>query len=381
MSAASAALAAPCGQASFGRKPPGGIAPVSAISPRSRVGRAPWSCAPLTMMVSSPGSGQIWRSMRRMLGYGLVLLAILVAGAAAWLFTPDKQQAALRAVYAQPPSIFLEVSGVELHVRDTGPRTAPAVILLHGFGSSLQTWDEWARDLERDHRVIRYDLPGFGLTGADPSGDYADARSIAIVLALMDRLNVARASIVGNSMGGRIAWTFAAQHPERTDKLVLISPDGFASPGFAYGVAPKVPLILRALPYVLPAAMLRASLVPAYADQAVLTDALFSRYRDMMLAPGVRSAIVRRMGQQVLADPVPLLRQIAAPVLVMWGEKDGMIPFSNAADYMRALPNGTLAALPGVGHIPQEEAPATVGIVRAFLDRGPGAPGSAIKAQ
>ena len=224
--------------------------------------------------------------MKRMLGYGLIITAILVLGAVAWLYTPDKKEAALRAVYAQPPSIFLDVLGTRLHLRDTGPRTAPAVILLHGFGSSLQTWDEWARDLECDHRVLRYDLTGFGLTGADPTGDYSDARGIAILVALMDQVGLARASIVGNSMGGRIAWTFAALHPERTDRLVLISPDGFASPGTEYGVAPQVPLMMRALPYVLPSAMLRASLVLAYANAAVVTDALFARYRDMMLAPG-----------------------------------------------------------------------------------------------
>ena len=304
-----------------------------------------------------------------MLGYGLILLAIVAAGALAWLYTPDKQGAALRAEYARPPSVFLDLAGLRLHVRDTGPSAAPAVILLHGFGASLQTWEDWARDLERDHRVIRYDLPGFGLTGADPSGDYTDARSIVVLLALMDRLGVTRASVVGNSMGGRIAWRFAALHPERTDKLVLVSPDGFASPGREYGAAPKVPLMMRALPYVLPSFMLRASLAPAYAKSGVVTDALFKRYRDMMLAPGVRGAIVQRMGQQVLVDPVPLLKRIAAPTLLMWGEKDGMIPFANSADYLRALPHGTLAALPGVGHIPQEEAPATVGIVREFLDR------------
>jgi pimeloyl-ACP methyl ester carboxylesterase len=308
------------------------------------------------------------RLMRRMLAYGFVLLAIVVGGALAWLYTPDKPRAALEAEYAGPPSVFLDVAGIRLHVRDTGPKSSPAVIFLHGFGSSLQTWDIWARDLEGDHRIIRYDLPGFGLTGADPFGDYSDERSITILLALMDRLGVGRASVVGNSMGGRIAWTFAALHPERVDKLVLVSPDGFASPGLAYGVRPKLPLMMRALPYVLPSFMLRASLAPAYARPEVVTDALFRRYRDMMLAPGVRSAIVDRMSQLALVDPAPLLKRIEAPTLLMWGEKDGMIPFANSADYLRDLPHGTLAALPGVGHLPQEEAPETVGILRNFFD-------------
>ena len=309
------------------------------------------------------------RSMLKVLSYSLIVLAVVAVGASVWLYTPDKSAAGLRAEYAQPPSEFLDVDGLTLHVRDTGPRAAPAVILLHGFGSSLQTWDDWARALETDHRVIRYDLPGFGLTGADPSGDYTDARSVAVLLALMDRLGVARASLVGNSMGGRIAWTTAALHPERVEKLVLVSPDGFASPGLAYGKAPEVPLMMRALPYVLPSFMLRSSLAPAYVNTSVVTDAVFARYRDMMLAPGVRRAIVQRMGQQVLVDPVPLLEQIESPTLLLWGEKDVMIPFTNSADYMRALRHATLVALPNIGHIPQEEAPATVGIVRTFLDR------------
>jgi len=307
--------------------------------------------------------------MNRVIIYAVIIVAALVVGALIWLYTPDKQGAALKAVYAGPPSVFVDAAGVTLHVRDTGPREAPAIVFLHGFGSSLQTWDAWATALEADHRVIRYDLPGFGLTGADPAGDYTDARSIEVLLALMDRLGVARASVAGHSMGGRIAWTFTAQHPERVEKLVLISPDGFASPGLAYGKAPQVPLMMRALPYVLPSSMLRASLTPAYAQAGLMTDALFTRYRDMMLAPGVRRAIVQRMGQQVLVDPVPLLRRIEAPTLLIWGEQDGMIPFGNAADYLRELPHGTLAPVPGIGHIPQEEAPATVGILREFLDR------------
>jgi pimeloyl-ACP methyl ester carboxylesterase len=299
----------------------------------------------------------------------LLFSAMAVGAALAWLYTPDRRRAGLEAEYAQLPSQFIDVAGIRLHVRDTGPKAAPALIFLHGFGSSLQTWDDWARDLENDHRVIRYDLPGFGLTGADPTTDYSDHRSIAVLLALMDQLGVTRATIVGNSMGGRIAWTFAALNPERTDKLVLISPDGFASPGLGYGTKSKAPLMIRALPYVLPSFMLRDSLAPAFANAEVLTQALFTRYQDMMLAPGVREAIVDRMDQMALLDPVPLLKTIKAPTLLIWGEKDGMIPFANSADYLRALPHATLVPLPGIGHIPQEEAPTTVTIVRKFLDR------------
>ena len=298
-----------------------------------------------------------------------ILLAVLI-GAGAWLYAPDKPRAALEARYANAPSQFLRVAGVRLHLRDTGPRGAPAVVLLHGFGASLHTWEPWAQLLSADRRVIRFDLPGFGLTGPDPTGDYTDARSVEVLAALMDELGLPRASVVGSSMGGRIAWSFAAAEPERVDKLVLMAPDGFAGHGREYGVAPKVPAMLRLLPYVLPAPLLRASLAPAYGDPAVLTEEVFARYRDMLLAPGVRQAIVARTGQNVLAEPEPLLRRIRAPTLLVWGEKDAMIPFRNAADYTGALPDSSVVSFPELGHVPHEEAPArSLEPVRAFLMR------------
>jgi pimeloyl-ACP methyl ester carboxylesterase len=292
---------------------------------------------------------------------------------AVWLWTPDLDRASLEAEYLRSPADLIEVAGTRLDVRDSGPtkatKDAPAVILLHGFGSSLHTWETWAHGLEADHRVIRFDLPGCGLSAPDPTGDYSDARSMAVLIALMDRLGVVRASIVGNSMGGRIAWAFAAAHPERVDKLVLISPDGFASPGFEYGRTPDIPVTVKLMRYVLPKPLVKMSLAPAYADPKVMTDALATRYYDLMRAPGVRDAMIARMAQSMRTDPVARLQSIRAPTLVLWGEEDKMIPFNNAADYMKAIPHATLAPLSGVGHLPQEEAPErSLEIVERFLD-------------
>jgi pimeloyl-ACP methyl ester carboxylesterase len=305
---------------------------------------------------------------RRVMVYVLAALPLLLILAVWWLYTPDKPRAALEARYAATPSQFLELDGVRLHVRDTGPRAAPPVLFLHGFGSSLHTWEEVAGALERDFRVIRLDLPGFGLTGPDATGDYSDARSQAVILALMGRLGLERLALVGSSMGGRIAWSFAAAHPERVTRLVLMAPDGFASPGIGYDQPPRVPALMRVLPYTLPEGMLRGSLRPAYGDPQVLTEAIFARYRDMMLAPGVRQAILDRMGQHVLRPPEPLLARIRVPVLLLWGNRDAMVPVSNAQDYLRALPDARLVVLPGIGHVPMEETPAEVArVLREFL--------------
>ncbi|OYT98751.1 MAG: alpha/beta hydrolase [Burkholderiales bacterium PBB1] len=294
--------------------------------------------------------------------------ALLVLLGAYWLWTPDQDLPSLEARYLAAPGDLVELDGMRLHLRDSGPKNAPAVIMVHGFGGSLHSWEPWARALSSNHRVIRFDLPGCGLTAPDPSGDYTDARSMQLLIALMDRLGIARASIVGHSIGGRIAWTFAATHPERVDKLVLVAPDGFASPGFEYGRAPEVPFSAELMRFVLPKPLLRMSLEPAYGNPTFLSDDLTTRYHDLMLAPGSRDALLARMRQTTLVDPIPLLQRIQAPTLLVWGEADAMIPYANSGDYLKAIPHAKRVSLPGVGHLPQEEAAdESIAAVRDFL--------------
>lgn len=313
------------------------------------------------MRLSGPG---------RIAGAAAGILLAALAGLGLWLWTPDKSREELESRYLDAPTDMMDLEGLRLHVRDGGPREAPAVILIHGFGSSLHTWEAWARGLSAGHRVIRFDLPGSGLSEPDPTGDYTIGRSVAILQALMGRIGVERASLVGNSLGGRVAWNFAARNPGRVEKLVLISPDGFASPGEEYGRRTEIPLPLRLMRYALPRILLGMNLAPAYGDPARMTDAYLDRYHDLIRAPGVRDAMIARMEQAVREDPVPLLRLIQAPTLLLWGEKDALIPVANAADYLRALPHATLVRLPGIGHVPQEEAPdASLEPVKAFLAR------------
>ncbi len=295
-------------------------------------------------------------------------LVPLIGLVAYWLWTPDRERAVLEARYLAAPGDMLTVAGTRLHVRDSGPKDAPALILLHGFGASLHTWEPWAQQLAGEFRVIRLDLPGSGLSPPDATGDYTDARSLQLLLALMDQLGVGRASLIGNSMGGRIAWTLAARHPERVERLVLIAPDGFASPGFEYGKAPKVSPMVRLMRVTLPKPLLTMSLAPAYANPAAMTDELATRYHDLFLAPGARDAMIARMEQLVLVEPTALLQQIKAPTLLLWGEQDAMIPLANSADYLRSISGARLMTLTGLGHLPHEEDPLRSLVpVRAFL--------------
>ena len=287
----------------------------------------------------------------------IVLSFVIIFGAAACAWTPDIPREQLAEKYLDQPGNLVEVDGAILHVRDSGPREGKPVVLIHGFGSSLQTWDAWAKDLENEYRVISFDMPGNGLSPPDPTNDYTDPRVISLLLSLMDDRGIERASVVGNSIGGRIAWTMAANHPERVEKLILLAPDGFASPSFQYGEKIDAPAILNVTKYFLPRWAVRPNLEVAYADPEKLTDETFDRYYELLLAPGNRQALIDRLEQTVLSDPISRLNSIEAPVLLLWGEEDKLIPITNAPDYLAALPNARLVRLPDVGHLPMEEAP------------------------
>jgi pimeloyl-ACP methyl ester carboxylesterase len=298
--------------------------------------------------------GTIEMNIIGVIGVGL-LASVVVVGI--WAWTPDRSRADLDAHYLDASTAVQDVMGTPLRVRDTGPKTAPVLILIHGFGSSLETWEPWARLLSNKYRVVRFDLPGSGLSGPDRTGDYSDARSLDLVKRLMQQMGIVRAALIGNSIGGRIAWKFAATYPTLVSKLVLISPDGFASPGFEYGRPPKVPAALTLMKYFLPKPLLRANLRAAYADPDRLSDAQVDRYYELLLAPGNRGAMIERMHQTLLEDPQPILQRIQAPTLLLWGKSDHMIPSSNAADYLGALPDAKLVLFPDLGHVPQEESP------------------------
>ena len=297
-------------------------------------------------------------------------MIVFLLALSVWLaWTPDKSEELLLQSYSRPGTARLMVQQQPVFVQDSGPREAPAILLLHGFGASLQAWDDWAPALEKNLRVLRIDIPGFGLSGPAVNQDYSDAADVARVIAVMDQLGVQQVIVAGHSMGGRIAWNLAAAHPERVSQLVLLSPDGFPDPNAKSDKTYEVPALLGLLPYSLPQWALRmGGVAPAFADNSQLTPQMMQRYHDMMLAPGVRTALLERMRQTRNSDPVSRLQSIKAPTLLLWGEKDAFIPVSNAQDYLKAMPQAKLVTLPDVGHVLHEEAPqASVQAVLDFL--------------
>jgi pimeloyl-ACP methyl ester carboxylesterase len=304
-------------------------------------------------------------SMLSTLGLGTAFLAVALYG----LWTPDLERAELEKRYFSSSPQIIDVDGLKVYYKETGPQGAPALLLLHGFGSSLQAWDDWSLKLEQKYRLIRLDLPGFGLTGASPANDYSEEKDLAILTHFVDKLGLEKFSVVGHSMGGKMAWSLAASQPERVQALVLMAPDGFPETK-DIGTKPyEVPAIMGLIKFVLPKYLVRKSIEPAFSDADALNDALVNRYFDMLRAPGVRGAILERSNQTIYTDPVPRLKAIKAPTLLIWGEQDQMIPSTNAQSYANVLSNSTTVLVPKLGHLLQEEQPEKgLAAVMQFLD-------------
>ena len=312
--------------------------------------------------------------MVRVLGVLLGVLALALGGFVAANWAPDRSVAQLSARWAPPPSTFLPVAGFSVHLRDEGPREDPTpIVLLHGTSASLHTWDGWAAELSKQHRVIRFDLPGFGLTGPAADGDYTIAAYVRFVVAVLDALHVSRCVLAGNSLGGQIAWSTAVAHPDRVAALVLVDAAGYRldsqSVPIGFRIA-KMPVLNKLMLVTLPRGIVESSVRNVYGDPSKVTPALVDRYFELTLREGNRASLPLRFQQAGHGDHADDIKQVTAPTLILWGGKDRLIPPGHADAFHRDIAGSELVRFEALGHVPHEEDPAaTVAAVQAFLAR------------
>jgi len=305
------------------------------------------------------------KNVQKKLAVVFFLLLILVLPLMFFL-TPDLHREDLEARYAKAPSQFEVIHGLRVHFRDTGLKGASVIVMLHGFGSSLQTWDEWSRVLESDHRVIRMDLAGFGLTGAVGNGNYSDEADVERLEQFIQAMGIQEFTLMGHSMGGRIAWNYASVYPQRVRSLVLLAPDGYPPRGQKVGEKPyDAGPIAEVIQWVMPKFLVKKSIEPAFYNRHLISDGLVQRYYDMLRAPTVRQAILARMRQTINSDPHERLKKIQAPTLLLWGQEDVMIPCDNSEDYLKAIRQAKVEIFPRAGHLLQEENP-SLALVRVI---------------
>ncbi|KDA03423.1 alpha/beta fold hydrolase [Hyphomonas oceanitis] len=307
----------------------------------------------------------------------VVTLAIILGAGWFVMKRDDIGYDRLESMYASKASRFMPMGeDSRIHYRDVGPRDAPVLVLVHGFSASLHTWEPWVKNLSKDYRVLTIDLPGHGLSRCLDVSATGIPQFVDVIDQVTHNLNVDQFTLVGNSMGGHTAWSYALAHPERLDGLVLVDASGWPKTGDEAESSPLVfkllanPLARRVMKDIDMTGLIRSGLEDSFADPALVTDAMVERYGALSRAPCHREAILNLMtGRDDRSDASDeKLAAINVPTLIMQGEKDNLVPAAHAEKFHAAIAVSELKLYPDVGHLPQEEAAAqSVDDLRNFL--------------
>jgi len=317
----------------------------------------------------SGGKGDFMRNFL----IGLAVLVALIAGALWYFSTPDIPRAALETKYASPETHFVALAdGTRADYRERGSPNAPTLLLLHGSNASLLTWESWSKRLSDSFHVVSVDLPGHGLTGAVPSGDYSQEGMAKFVGEFADKLGLKTFALAGNSMGGGVAARFAEENPARVTRLILVDAGGlpFEAQGgepLAFKLA-RMPVANRLLLYVTPRSLVVQGLNQAVVHKEIITDAMIDSYWDFARMSGTRAATLKRFQLPYDTFVADHTGALTMPTLILWGEQDHLIPVAIAHDWQKAVKGSKLIVYPKTGHIPMEEvADQSAADVRAFL--------------
>jgi pimeloyl-ACP methyl ester carboxylesterase len=320
------------------------------------------------------------RKLLTLLKYLLICVLVLVAIGLFWGYQADKPLKELQTTYASAASKFIEIDGMNVHYRDEGtPQTdSIPLVLIHGTGASLHTWDGWVKELQGDFRLIRLDLPAYGLTGPNASNEYGAAYYASFLQQFLQKLNIKQCYIAGNSLGGGVAWRFAVEYPEVAKKLILIDAGGYPMGGtakstsvpIAFRIA-RMPVIRSIAKFITPRVLAESSLKNVYFDDTKITPELIDRYWHLTLREGNRAAFMARMSPKITQDSSwQKIKNINVPVLIQWGQHDGLITLQVAKRFQEDLPKDTLIVYPNAGHVPMEEIPQkTAQDAREFLKK------------
>ena len=307
-----------------------------------------------------------------------VLFIVVMFGAYGYLHfafsEPDRSVAELSERWAKPPSEFLSLSGMQVHFRDEGPKEDPVpIILVHGTSASLHTWDGWTEILSKHHRVIRFDMQGFGLTGPHPQAKYRIEDYAETLVKLMDSMNIDTAIVAGNSLGGYVAWSTAVLYPERVSKLVLVDSTGYPFQSESIPIGFRIsqsPFLKYLLGDIMPRSVIKSSLENVYGNPEKITEELVDRYFDLNIREGNRAALAKRFVETKAGQLANRVGELAQPTLIMWGEQDRLIPISVGQRFHRELKNNQFITFSDLGHVPHEEDPQlTVSAVEQFLHK------------
>jgi len=309
----------------------------------------------------------------RVVGLAACLAALVVLFAVGWARERPLGPTGQWLVAAGLEPRFETIAG--RHIRFVRRGSGPTIVLLHGFASSIYTWKDVLPVLAREHDVVALDLPGFGQSECPP--DLSFDEYPGVVVGLLDRLGLTRATVVGNSLGGAVAAVVAAEKPERVERLVLVDAAGFNleekhRPWAIRAVGSRpVASVLDRLP--LRRLLVGASLRQVFFDDALVTGERIDEYLAPVLRPStppaVRSLLASSAGHPDAVQK--LLPKVTAPALIIWGREDAWIPVRDADRFAAALSGSRVVVLDRCGHMPQEERPEEVArLIEGFAPHG-----------
>lgn len=257
--------------------------------------------------------------------------------------------------YTNVNSQFITLDGNRVHYRDEGE--GDVIVLIHGTASSLHTWDEWVKSLSTKFRVIRMDLPGFSLTGPDHKNRYEVSDDVAFLNKLLSRLKLEKVHLVGSSLGGRIAWQYSLNHPEKVKTLTLMNSLGYPQDRWPPAIEmAQWPLIDSIMTKFSPRFLYALGLKEVYANEEQVTEEVIDRYFELSRYPGNLDAFPRRV-KAVLDKHSGDISNLSVPTLIMWGEEDMYFPVDNAYRFNQDISGSKIFTYPNVGHLPMEEIP------------------------
>lgn len=291
----------------------------------------------------------------------LTTLLLVVIGVGVVFWQPDLDRSYIEGKYANTDSrYFITSDGNRLHYRDQGNKGRPALVLIHGTSSSLHTWQPLVESLETKFRLISFDLPGHGLTGEFKSRDYSDTVMVSTMIELLDALNVEKATLVGNSLGGRVALKAALAKPDLVNALILLAPGGAkrqskAPSNIGFKIL-KSSIGQKLMQKIAPRFLVKRSLEQTIFDKSLVSDALTDRYWELLLNQGNRRAIVDLAKSNKHTHIMDKLTNINVASLIIWGKSDNILPVDMIRQFESQLNVSQSVLYDEIGHLPQFEA-------------------------
>ena len=314
---------------------------------------------------------------------GIVLVTILIVAIFRGTYLDISRQE-LEEKYALGESKFLILKdGSRIHYRDEGNNERPVIVLLHGFNGSLFNFEGLVSLLAEDFRLVSLDLPAFGLTGAVPSANYMIENFVNTVLEVTTQLGIEKFSIVGNSMGGHVAWRYVLEYPDQIQGLILIAAGGVISEEDLERLdqqrndSPIVWKLMdssfarKILLFFTPRFFAEQGLQTAVTDPKLVTEKLVSQFHELALLEGSREAIMSMIrGDRHSSGGPEIYNKISAPTLVIHGEEDNLIKVESSKYFEENIPEVEVKIYEGIGHLPMYEDPQrTSKDIKDFLNR------------